>query len=198
MNKKSKFNQRYEKGDTPWELGWPDKNLINVIKEQQIQPGKALDIGCGTASNAIWLAQNKFEVTGADFSPLAIEKAKERIQHQGVNIQLLVKDFLSLDVIAPDFEFIFDRGCFHGFDQEDYRKQFAQNVWSHLKKDGVWLSLLGNYDDEPRDEGPPMRSALEIVTAVEPFFKILFLESGRFDSHREKPARCWVCFMRKR
>ncbi len=198
MNKKSKYDQRYEDGDTPWELNRPDQNLINVIKEERIQPVRTLDIGCGTARNAIWLAQNKFEVTGADFSSLAIEKAKQRAKQQGVNIRLLEKDFLSPDVIASDFEFVFDRGCFHGFTEANQRKQFAKNVSLHLKEKGLWLSLLGNSDDEPRDEGPPMRSALEIVSAVEPFFEILFLKANRFDSNREKPAKCWVCFMRKR
>ncbi len=33
-----------------------------------------------------------------------------------------------------------------------------------------------------------MRSALDIVSAVEPCFDILSLISGRFDSSREKPA----------
>ncbi|MCF6249198.1 MAG: class I SAM-dependent methyltransferase [Desulfobacula sp.] len=198
MNKKIKYDKRYQEGDTPWELDRPDKNLIKVIKEQQIQPGKALDIGCGTASNAIWLARNGFDVTGADFSPLAIEKAKERTKQQGANIRLMVKDFLDGDVVGFDFEFVFDRGCFHGFAKEDQRKQFAKNVSRHLKEDGLWLSLLGNNDDEPRDEGPPMRSALEIIMAVEPFFELIFLKAGRFDSRLEKPARCWLSLMRKR
>jgi len=96
------------------------------------------------------------------------------------------------------FDFIFDRGCFHGLAEKEDRKIFAENAAGHLKKKGLWFSILGNADDEPRDEGPPMRSALDIVAAVEPYFEILSLVSDRVDSSRETSARCWLCLMKKR
>ncbi len=198
MSKKEMFDERYKSGNTPWELERPDSNLIEIIKKENILPCKTLEIGCGTGSNAIWLAQNKFEVTGIDFSSLAIEKAKAKSQKQGVEVQFLVKDFFEPPKGEIDFEFIFDRGCFHSFEDKEDRLTFAENVSRHLKEGGQWYSIIGNADDGPRDEGPPMRSALDIVTAVEPFFEILFLVSGRFDSSREKPARCWKSLMRKR
>jgi len=198
MSKKEMFDERYKTGNTPWELERPDSNLIEFVKNENILPCKTLEIGCGTGSNAIWLAQNKFDVTGIDFSSLAIEKAKVKSQKQGVEIQFHVKDFFEPPKGEIHFEFIFDRGCFHSFEDKEDRLTFAENVSRHLKEGGQWYSIIGNADDGPRDEGPPMRSALDIVTAVEPFFEILFLVSGRFDSNREKPARCWKSLMRKR
>ncbi len=198
MSKKQMFDERYKTGQTPWELERPDSNLKEIIKNENILPCKTLEIGCGTGSNAIWLAQNKFDVTGIDFSPLAIEKAKAKSRKQGVDIHFHVKDFFEHQKSESDFELIFDRGCFHSFDEKEDRKIFAKNVSLHLRGGGRWFSLLGNADDGPRDTGPPMRSALDIVSAVEPYFEILFLGAGRFDSSREKPARCWKCLMRKR
>ena len=198
MSKKEMFDERYKTGNTPWELERPDSNLIEIVKNKNILPCKTLEIGCGTGSNAIWLAQNKFDVTGIDFSSLAIEKAKVKSQKQEVEIQFHVKDFFEPPKGEIDFEFIFDRGCFHSFENKEDRLTFAENVSRHLKEGGQWYSIIGNADDGPRDEGPPMRSALDIVTAVESFFEILFLVSGRFDSSREKPAQCWKCLMRKR
>lgn len=198
MSKKEMFDERYKTGDTPWELERPDSNLMELIKNENILPCKTLEIGCGTGSNAIWLARNDFDVTGIDFSSLAIEKASTKSQKQGVEIQFLVKDFFEPAKGESDFEFIFDRGCFHSFDEKEERITFAKNVSLHLKEGGQWFSLLGNADAGPRDEGPPMRSAMDIVTAIEPYFEILFLVSGRFDSSREKPARCWKCLMKKR
>ena len=198
MAKKEMFEERYKTGVTPWELARPDSNLIDVVKKENIKPCKALEIGCGTGSNAIWLAQNGFDVTGFDFSPLAIEKAKEKSREKGVEILFFVKDFLKHEGKSADVEFIFDRGCFHSFETKDDRNTFAKNASYNLKEQGCWLSLLGSADDLPRDTGPPMRSALDIVTAVEPYFEILFLVSARFDSSRENPARCWKCLMRKR
>jgi len=198
MTKKETYNERYKTGVTPWELERPDSNLIDVVKKENITPCKALDIGCGTGSNAIWLAQNGFDVTGGDFSPLAIEKAKKKSRKEKVEVQFSVQDFLEPNVGSSDFEFIFDRGCFHSFDTQNDRNTFAKNVNFHLKKKGLWLSFIGNADDEPRNEGPPTRSALNIIKAVEPYFEILYLVSARFDSRRENPARCWKCLMRKR
>jgi methyl halide transferase len=184
MTKKESFEERYQSGTTPWELNRPDSHLIHVIEKEAVKPCKALDIGCGTGSNAIWLSARGFKVTAMDFSPLAIEKAKEKARQEGADIKFLVKDFLLEKKAEPVFEFIFDRGCFHSFDDKKARKTFAKNAAQYLKPDGLWFSILGNSDAPPRDEGPPMRSALDIVTAVEPFFEILSLVADRFDSKR--------------
>ena len=198
MTKKEQFEDRYQSGTTPWELNRPDSHLIRIIEKESIKPCKALDIGCGTGSNAVWLHTRGFEVTAMDFSPLAIEKAKEKAGQEGADIKFLVKDFLLEKKGEPEFDFIFDRGCFHSFDDKKDRKTFAGNAARHLKQGGLWFSILGNSDAPPRDGGPPMRAALDIALACEPFFEILSLVSDKFDSSREKPARCWLCLMRKR
>jgi SAM-dependent methyltransferase len=198
MSRQEVFDERYTTGVTPWELDRPDSNLIDTIKQENIAPCNALEIGCGTGSNAIWMAQNGFDVTGLDFSAPAIEKAREKSRQQGADIRFLVTDFLVQDTGGPGVGFIFDRWCFHSFDNPHDRKTFAKNAAHHLIHGGQWLSILGNADAGPRDHGPPMRSALDIVTAVEPYFEILFLVSGRFDSSRKKGTRCWLCFMQKR
>ena len=200
MSKKNLFNERYKTGDTPWELNAPDKNLIHFIQHNKLGPFKALDIGCGTGSNAIWLAKQGFNVTGSDFSSLAIEEAKTKTLKSGLNINFFVTDFLKDHVGAADFEFLFDRGCFHSFDLEEDRKRFANNAHAHLIKNGIWLSFIGNADEirKKGEHGPPQRKASDIVNAVEPFFEILSLVSGFFDSKRENPSRNWICAMKKR
>lgn len=198
MSKKKIFEERYEKGNTPWELDRPDAHLIKTIEQEQIKPCKALDIGCGTGWNVIWLARQGFEATGVDFSKKAIERATELSIREGVRPGFRVKDFLDPAIIADDFAFVFDRGCFHSFDDKNDRKRFARNVGRNLKPSGIWLSILGNSDAPPRDDGPPTRSATDIVSAVEPNFEILRLAADRFDSNRERPARCWICLMKKR
>ncbi len=205
MAEQNRFNERYKTGDTPWELDRPDANLVRVVKEWPVAPCKALDAGCGTADNAIWLAQQGFDVTGADYSPLAIERAKAKAGKislvpgkEHLKISFYVNDFLNQQVGTEEFEFLFDRGCFHTFDSPDDRSKFAQNAGIHLKTGGIWLSLIGNADAPEREEGPPVRSAKDIVEAVEPYFEILSLASGRFDSKRKDPSRNWVCIFKKR
>jgi SAM-dependent methyltransferase len=157
-----------------------------------------LDIGCGTGDNALWLSQQNFQVSGIDTSEIAIEKAKEKALKANVGCAFMVSDILTSHIDGAPFGFAFDRGCFHTLSSDKERKNFAENVSGHLENDGLWLSLLGNADEQRRAPGPPQRTARDIVNAVEPYFEILSLVSGSFGSNRPNPPRAWVCLMRKR
>jgi len=157
-----------------------------------------LDIGCGTGDNAIWLSQQNFHVLGIDTSEIAIEKAKEKASKANTKCAFLVSDILTSHIEGAPFGFVFDRGCFHTKGSDKERKSFAENVNRHLEEDGLWLSLLGNADEQRHAPGPPQRIAREIVYAIEPYFEILSLVSGSFGSNRPNPPRAWVCLMRKR
>ena len=68
MAEENRFKQRYKSGDTPWDIGKPDFNLIQTVAATPVKPCKALEIGCGTGDNAIWLSQQNFQVVGIDAS----------------------------------------------------------------------------------------------------------------------------------
>jgi hypothetical protein len=78
---------------------------------------------------------------------------------------------------------------FHVFESDEERKRLAENVNRHLEKDSLWLSLVGNPDEQRNTPGPPQRSARDIVNAVEPYFEILSLVSGHFGSNRPDAQR---------
>ena len=198
MSDQERWEERYRTGNTPWDIGRPDVNLIDMVTKRPIPVCKALEIGCGAGSNAVWLARQNFEVTATDVSKLAIQKAGDRASDAGVDCTFLVADFLNDKVPGAPFGFVFDRGCFHSFDSDEERKQLAEKVDWHLGKDGLWLSLIGSTDGPPREVGPPQRSARDIVIAVEPYFEILSLDSSHFDADSPEPPRNWVCLMRKR
>ena len=198
MSVKKRFKERYKTGNIPWDIGKPDFNLIETVTKIPIESCKALDIGCGTGDNSIWLAQKQFQITGTDVSEIAIEKAKEKALKNNVKCTFLVVDFFKSRIEGAPFGFVFDRGCFHTFDSNKERKKFAKNVASNLEKNGLWLSLIGSADERRQGPGPPQRTANDIVAAVEPYFEILSLFSSHFDSNRQNPPKCWVCLMQKR
>jgi SAM-dependent methyltransferase len=198
MTVEDRFKQRYQAGNTPWDIGRPDPNLIQAISSVPIKPCKALDIGCGTGDNAIWLSQRGFQVVAVDASEIAIAKAKEKASPLNTPCAFSVGDILKGDVEGAPFGFVFDRGYFHILDTEKERESFAEKVNRQLQKEGLWLSLLGNADEQRNGPGPPQRTARDIVIAVEPRFEILSLVSGFFGSNRTNPPRAWVCLMRKR
>ncbi len=198
MSVEDLYKERYQIGDTPWDVGRPDFNLIQVVTTKPIKPCKALELGCGTGDNSIWLAQNNFEVIGIDTSEVAINKAIAKAAAAKVKCTFRLANFLIHQVAEAPFGFIFDRGCFHSLSADEERQQFAAKVAAHLDKEGLWLSILGNADEKRVIPGPPQRTAREIVNSVEPYFEILSLISSHFESNSPHPPRAWVCLMRKR
>ena len=198
MTVKKRYIDRYKAGDAPWDVGKPDFNLIEVVTQRPIQPCKVLDVGCGTGDNSIWLARNRFEVVGADAAAIALEKAKEKATKANVKCDFIQTDFLNSKIQGAPFGFVFDRGCFHSFNLENDRRNFAKNVAAHLEDAGLWLALIGNADEQRQGPGPPQRSAGDIVLAVETYFEILALESSHFESNHPDPPRAWRCLIQKR
>lgn len=197
MTIEERYRKSYKAGETPWDIGKPDFNLIQTVTTMAIKPCKALEIGCGTGDNSIWLSQESFEVVGIDVSEIAIQKATEKASKANVECTFLRIDFLTNRMERAPFGFAFDRGCFHSLNSDERRKRFAKNVAAHLEKDGLWLSIVGSADEERDRPGPPRRTARDIVNSVEPYFEILSLVSSHFGSNRPNPPRAWVCLMRK-
>jgi SAM-dependent methyltransferase len=198
MTVQDRYQERYKTGNTPWDVGRPDFNLVEVVRERPIAGCKALDIGCGTGDNSIWLASNGFQVVATDSSDIALGKAKEKAGQAGVSCEFVLVDFIESRVMGAPFGFAFDRGCFHSYGAEDERIKFARNVAEHLVEGGLWLTIVGNADEHRQGPGPPQRSARDIVTAVEPCFEVLSLMTTHFGSNHPKPPRAWRCLMQKR
>ena len=193
-----RWDQRYAKDDLPWDTGRPDTYLVRTVSRWPVRHGTVLDVGCGTGTNTIWLARQGFDAIGIDISARAVEIARERAAGAGVVCRFIHDDFLTSAIESEPCVFVFDRGCFHAAAGEEGRVAFARRVASCLRRDGLWLSLVGNADDEIRDKGPPRLTAREIATAVEPVFKILAIEACLIESRMEPAPRFWQCLYRKR
>jgi SAM-dependent methyltransferase len=189
---------RYDGGDLPWDTGEPDRHLVEVVRAFPVPPGRALEVGCGTGTNAVWLASAGFAVHAVDIAATAIEAARERARKSGASVELETLDFLRDDLQAGPFDFIFDRGCLHVFDDVDDQVQFARRVARLLEPDGLWLSVSGSTEGPERDHGPPRRSARDLVQAIEPVLEIVELRTGAFHANVPTPARAWICLARKR
>jgi SAM-dependent methyltransferase len=189
------WNESYASGEPlPWDTGTPDALLVEMIESRAIAPGRTLEIGCGTGTNAIFLAQHGFDVLGVDISELAVDKARAKAQGR---CRFEVVDFLAAAPAGGPFQFVFDRGCFHVFDDEGERARFAQKVAAELVEHGLWLSLIGSTEGPPRDEGPPRRSARDVMNAMEPSLEIVELRSTEFTVYGEQ-VKSWLCLSRKR
>jgi SAM-dependent methyltransferase len=59
-------------------------------------PGRALDVACGEGRNALWLAEQGWDVLGVDFSPVAIDKARRAAEQRGADARFEVADVTAL------------------------------------------------------------------------------------------------------
>ena len=87
--------------DTPefWNDTWADiedcgsgSDEILIAQVEGLTPGRALEVGCGTGGNAVWLAKHGWEVTALDYSAVAVEKGRRTAAEQGADVNFVVAD----------------------------------------------------------------------------------------------------------
>ena len=122
--------------EPPWDTGESPPELMEFIASNP--PGKALDLGCGTGTNVITLAQNHWQVTGVDFVSNAINKAHHRAQQAGVQAEFILDDVTKLSALKSDFDLILDIGCFHNL-TEDGKLKYTENLRRLLAPHGTFL-----------------------------------------------------------
>jgi len=119
------FRVFYGLGFTPWD-GHPQSATLRELVEGKgdtpaLPPASALDVGCGTGDASIYLAQQGWHVTGVDFVPKALDKARAKARAAGVSINFVLGDVthLSQAGIGSGFQLVIDNGCFHGMSDSD-------------------------------------------------------------------------------
>jgi SAM-dependent methyltransferase len=189
------WNESYASGQLPWDTGQPEPLLVEFVTSSGVKPDPALEIGAGTGTNATWMAERGFDVLGVDVSPLAVERARAKLRGRALRCRFVALDFLAATPPDGPFQFVFDRGCFHVFDEPDERQRFAARVAGALAPGGLWLSLIGSTEGPPREVGPPRHSAREVILAIEPALEIVELRSAEFHGSN---AKAWLCLSRQR
>ncbi len=136
-----------------WDSGIPAPELQTFITDRN--PGKALDLGCGTGTNAIYLASQGWYVDGVDFSPLAIHQGRKKLRKQfrvmKSQINFFVGDVTRLDRLALNspFDLIYDIGCLHALGNERAAMNYVKGVRHAIKPGGFFLLYAHQPEEEP-------------------------------------------------
>ena len=191
MSLKAQMDSIYRdlgRDDIPWNLEEPPAVLVDLIERGRIRACRAVDLGCGLGSHAMWLASLGFEVTGVDLSEEAVARATAHARTKGLDLRFLARD---LSGTVVDFDAVFDlaydwKVLHHVFPEG--RKVWATNVHRMLRTGGTYVSVSfsdaeptgfpgeGKYRTTPLGTTLYLSSEEEIRTIFEDLFEIETLE----------------------
>jgi SAM-dependent methyltransferase len=138
------YRTLYRVGLVFWQRNTPPAGLVTLVEGYPpLPPGRALDIGCGTGTDTIYLATHGWHVTGIDMVPKALSIARRRAAAAGVAPHFVDGDVTRLQHLGmgEGFTLLLDFGCFHTL-PEDRRAAYVTSV-SGVAASGATLLLYG-------------------------------------------------------
>jgi SAM-dependent methyltransferase len=97
------WDERYAASEQIWS-GQPNGSLVSQVAH--LEPGRALDVGCGEGADAVWLARAGWQVTGLDVSSVARERAGQHAVEAGVEVQWVHDGFVEAALPAGSFDLV--------------------------------------------------------------------------------------------
>ena len=187
--------ERYATGETPWDTGVPNAELIRSVAAGEL-PGKTvLELGCGTGTNAVELARRGYRVTAVDLVELAVQKARDRAKKAQVEVDFRTGDLTEMELGGP-YDVLFDSGVYHGIRTRDLAG-FLRSLGGASRPGTRWLSLAGN-PREAADIGPPTVREEEFRREFDPVFRIVRVREFRLDLGPEFRPLFWSILSEKR
>lgn len=134
----------YRLGLAVWRRSAPPADLVALVEGPSPLPaGRALDLGCGTGTDAIYLAAHGWDVTGVDTVPKALATARRGATAAGVAPRFVQGDVTRLHElgVGDGYALLVDFGCFHTL-PEDRRPAYVAGV-SEAAAPGATLLIYG-------------------------------------------------------
>jgi cyclopropane fatty-acyl-phospholipid synthase-like methyltransferase len=167
-----------------------------VFESNGGEPGRALDVGCGTGTTSIFLAHHGWHVLGVDFAPNAVRRARRRAQSRTVPGSVR---FESADVTHPDFldgeppvDLIVDVGCLHSL-TPDRHAAYAAHITRLARPGATWLL----YAFKPRISSSGRAMGIDqarLESLLSPAFDLVHATFGEEVTNRRPSG--WYTFRR--
>jgi SAM-dependent methyltransferase len=202
------YNLMYRFG-APWE-GADRVELRALVRDGRCAPetlrrdgagrARAVDLGCGAGGVSLELAEAGFEVTGIDFSPIALRKARAAAAGRGLGAERVrfVDGDLTAGAVAgvePPFDLLVDYGTLD--DLPDGKRQAMADYVAALARPGSRFFLFafsGRPEDLPRFafDGPSRAFPGLVPGEVERLFGASFSIEQLETPRRGRPIGTWL------
>lgn len=174
-----------------WHYHHLDPDLEAALEDLQIASGSFLDLGTGAGNQAIELAARGFTVTATDLTRKAF--AKNAALHPEVEF---IEDDILHTRLTRQYDYIFDRGCFHSLELAD-AANYIRQVMKLLKTDGR-LFLKSIYEDATGPKIPNSAALPVLVEIFKPAFTLLTAKKTIYHaSNIEVQPKAYFFIMKK-
>ncbi len=146
------WNRKYEGRELLWTEA-PSRFLVS--EAGGLSPGRALDLACGEGRNAVWLADRGWDVTGLDFSEVAIRKARRLAGERGLPAIFEVCDLLSWTSEEATYDLVVV--CYLQLPEPE-RKSVLGKAASALRPGGTLLVVAHHLANLTEGFGGPSRA----------------------------------------
>jgi SAM-dependent methyltransferase len=176
----------------PWDTGITPPEVVEAIEgPHALPPGRALDLGCGTGTNSLYLARHGWQVVGVDMAVTAIRQARCKARGTGLKLKFYAADVTRLDFLEPPFDLALDIGCFHSLAAEE-RPRYRDQLRRLLRPGACYmLYAFGPRRSFLMDMGI---TAEEMQKLFQPDFRVLRREGGTDPSG---PSAAWYWLERE-
>lgn len=181
------WGQRYQQGQTGWDLRGPAPALIWLVEKGLFPvspPASVLVPGCGYGHDALYLATRGYSVTAIDWAPEALSALQTLAPP---NLRLLCTDFFEYARTTSDrYEAVWEYTFYCAIDPI-LRPAYFAALHTLLKAGGYWVALLFPLESQPYETGPPFAIGWDEVQTLSKRYGLRYLKV--FPEAPSHPAR---------
>ena len=155
------WDTRYKATETMWSY---EPNIFLVSRVTGLEPGRALDLGCGEGRNSLWLAVQGWDVTAVDFSQVAVDRGRDWAEQRGLSVDFEVADVIEYRPEPGAFDLVI---VFYLQLPHDEVRRVLGHAVEALASGGTLLVVAHDLDNlEHGYGGPPTADVLYTVDLV--------------------------------
>jgi SAM-dependent methyltransferase len=142
----AEWDARYSEREGAMWSGRPNGRLVAEVAD--LNPGRALDVGCGEGADAIWLARRGWTVTAIDISDVAVCRAREAAERAGTAVEWVCGDALQTALPADSFDLV---SMQYPALPKAAGEAAVRTLLGTLRPGGLLIAVYHDLDDEHRD-----------------------------------------------
>lgn len=193
---RTRWETRYQSGPTPWDTGITPPEVVDFWRSGRLSPsGLAVDVGSGSATNALYLARLGLRAVALDIAALALHRGLTRLQQREASLRsrthLIQATATAIPLPQGCAQYVLDVGCFHSLPLEA-RPGYANEI-IEVTAPGGYYHLYAFDESEETTSGARGVGDDEVQARFAPGFEVAVI-----DRATPNPRPCRWYLLRRR